>query len=31
MNVRHDERKKISLQTISRGSLHCVNSSVNIF
>jgi hypothetical protein len=31
IKMRHDERKKVSLQTTSSDSLHCVNSSLNIF
>jgi hypothetical protein len=31
IKIRHDERKKVSLQTTSSDSLHCMNSSLNIF
>ena len=30
IKVRHDERKKVSVQTTSNNSLHCVNNSFNI-
>jgi hypothetical protein len=31
IKIRHDERKKVSLHTTSSDSLHCMNSSLNIF
>ena len=30
INMRYAEKKKVSLQTISSDSLHCVNSNHNI-